>query len=324
MTKYFCTLFDRNYLIKGLAMMESLKRHCSDAHLHVLCMDDLTKEILTKLNLSYVTCLALHEVEDEELLAVKQSRSIAEYCWTLSPCLPWYIFQKNKSVDSIVYLDADLFFFSELQPLFDEESGSSITIIEHRFPPALRKLEVNGRFCVEWIGFRRDPQGMKCLEYWRQQCIEWCFHRLEPDRMGDQKYLDKWPEKYDRLHILQHLGAGLAPWNYGGYSFKCNQNGEITVNGFPLIFYHFHQFQLLSNGKFDRLSNAYKILGPEPKKVYEIYEHAIAKTLLQVRRLDPQFAYGIRPYMKVKSQRIAQMFLSDGLKAWMKKFIKAV
>ena len=324
MAKYFCTLFDRNYFLKGLAMIQSLKMHCSDAYVYVLCMDDLTKEILEKFHLDYVTCLTLAQVEDEALLAVKQSRSMAEYCWTLSPCLPWYILQRNHEVDSIVYLDADLFFYSSLQPLFDEVADSSITIIEHRFPPALSHLEVNGRFCVEWVGFRRDRQGMKCLQRWREQCIEWCFHRLEFDRMGDQKYLDKWPGEYEKLHILQHFGAGIAPWNYGGYSFDLDHNGDITVNKQPLIFYHFHQFQLLSNGQFDRLSDAYRILGPEPKKVYEVYERAVEQALLQVRRFSPEFSYGMRPYMKIKVQRLFQKFLPEKIKVLLKKFIKAV
>ena len=249
---------------------------------------------------------------------------MAEYCWTLSPCLPWYLLQQNPDIDSITYLDADLYFFSSLQPMFDEIGDASVVIIEHRFPPERKNLEINGRFCVEWVGFSRDEQGMACLARWREQCIEWCFHRLEEDRMGDQKYLDQWPGRFSRLHILRHLGAGVAPWNYSQYSFGQDGQGSISVNGAPLIFYHFHQFQLLSNGGFDRLSATYRALGHEPTPVYEAYETALIDVLRDIRELRPNFTAGMKPALRIKSQRLAQYLLPLPLKQFLKKFIKAV
>jgi hypothetical protein len=321
---HFCTLFDSNYLLKGVAMLRTLKQHCHDAHVYVLCMDGLTREILKQMDLPHVTCLSLSEVEDEALLAIKPGRSVAEYCWTLSPCLPWYVLQHNPDIDAITYIDADLYFYSSLQPLFDEIGDASIVIIEHRFPPAMKHHEVKGRFCVEWVGFKRDEQGMACLAHWREQCIEWCFHQLEEDRMGDQKYLDQWPGKYSGLLILQHPGAGVAPWNYSQYRFGRDERGTITVNGAPLIFYHFHQLQLLSNGRFDRLSGAYRAMGPEPEVAYQAYEVALTRVLQEVRALQPGFSAGMKPWLRIKSQRLVQYLLPQSLKELLKKFVKAV
>jgi hypothetical protein len=322
--RHFCTLFDVNYLLKGVVMLRSLKRQCPEAVVHVLCMDDSTRDLLEQLQLTDVRLLTLAQVEDAALLAVKPTRGIAEYCWTLSPCLPWYVLEHNPDVESITYLDADLAFFAPLDPLFDEIGSASITIIEHRFPPARKHLEVNGRFCVEWVGFRRDLEGMACLARWREQCIEWCFHRLEEDRMGDQKYLDQWPGKYSGLHILQHTGAGVAPWNYSQYRFGKDAGGSFTVDGAPLIFYHFHQFQLLSNGSFDRLSGAYTSMGPEPESVYAAYEAALTAVLKEVRALQAGFSAGLKPVLRIKTQRLVQYLLPQSLKQLLKKIIKAV
>ena len=321
---HFCTLFDSNYLLKGVAMLRTLKQHCPDAHVYVLCMDVRTREILAQLDLSCVTLLSLPDVEDEALLAVKPARSVAEYCWTLSPCLPWYVLEQNPDIELITYLDADLYFYSAVEPLFDEIGDASIVIIEHRFPQAMKHHEVKGRFCVEWVSFRRDEEGLACLARWREQCIEWCFHKLEQDRMGDQKYLDQWPDKYDSLHILQHLGAGIAPWNYSQYRFGIDNQGLITVDETPLIFYHFHQLQLLSNGSFDRMSDAYRAMGPEPEPVYRAYEATLTLLLREVRTLQPNFVAGMKPWLRVKSQRLVQYLLPQSLKEILKKFIKAV
>ena len=322
--QHYCTLFDVNYLLKGLAMLRSLKRNCPDAHVHVLCMDGQTRVILEQFALPYVTYLSLSEIEDESLLAVKPNRSVAEYCWTLSPCLPWYVLRHNPKIDFITYLDADLYFYSSLQPLLDEIGDSSIAIIEHRFPPAMKHHEIKGRFCVEWVSFRRDEQGLMCLTKWREQCIEWCFHRLEENRMGDQKYLDQWPNEYKYLHILKHLGAGVAPWNYSQYQFSKDDLGLITVNGEKLIFFHFHQLQLLNNSTFDRMSNNYRLMGAEPEDVYQAYEETLLALLQEVRFLAPGFSAGMKSRLVIKSQRLVQRLFPQLLKEFLKKFIKAV
>lgn len=308
-TRYFCTLFDSGYLLKGLAMIRSLARFCPDLKIHVLCMDEQTKYILQSLGLPFVNLITLAEVENEELLKVKVDRGVAEYCWTLSSCFTWYIIQNHPEIDLLTYVDADLFFYSDVQPLFDEIGDASIAIIEHRFTPRLKHREVNGRFCVEWVGFRRDEQGLACLSRWRNQCIEWCYYRLEDGKMGDQKYLDEWPGRYSSCHILMHPGAGVAPWNYAQYSFGIDHSGNITVEEAPLIFYHFHQFQLLTHGKFNRLSNFYTSECPEPSLVYEAYEAELKKCLSDVRAIVPRFKAGLKSFSRVLARRLIQQYV---------------
>lgn len=303
-------------------MLQSLAVHCHNAKVFVLCMDAQTEELLSQLNLPYVTCIRLSQIEDEALLAAKASRGVAEYCWTLSPCVPWYVLQNNPDIEFITYLDADLLFYSDVEPLFDEIGQASVVIIEHRFSDRLKDREVNGRFCVEWVSFRRNTEGISCLSRWREQCIEWCYYRLEDGKMGDQKYLDEWPERYSECHILQHPGAGIAPWNYDRYQFGQNADGEITVQGQPLIFYHFHQFQLLDNGNYDRLSSFYTAHCKEPESVYAAYEHALEDCLAQVRRIDPQFKGGLKPVANVRSRRFVQKYMPMWAKEVARRFLR--
>ena len=87
----FCTLFDKNYLHKGLALYESLISNCDEFILWILCMDDITYSILEKMQLSNVKLIHLDEFEDEVLLSVKRKRSIGEYCWTCTPSIISYV-----------------------------------------------------------------------------------------------------------------------------------------------------------------------------------------------------------------------------------------
>ena len=320
--RYFCTLFDCNYLFKGVTMLRSLVEYCPDARVHVLCMDVRTRDILTRLDMPFITCILLADVEDEELLEVKKDRGLAEYCWTLSSWFTWHVLQTNPAIDFITYLDADLLFYSSVEPIYEEIGSNSIAIIEHRFTPRLKKWEVNGIYCVEWVSFRRDEEGMACLFRWREQCLEWCYYRLEDDRMGDQKYLDVWPQRYQSCHIIKHAGAGIAPWNYAQYEFGHNSDGNITVEGEALIFYHFHQFQLLDNGKFDRLSSHYTSECAEPADVYEIYESALGRAIEAIQKVDADFSAGFKSVSKITFRRWIQRFFPQRIKEMIRRFVR--
>ena len=242
MTYYFCTYFDINYLPRGLALYTSLKRHCRNPFvLWVLCMDDETYQVLAHMALSEVRPVSLAEFEsgDDELVAAKSTRSKVEYYFTCTPSLPLWVLNNHPEVDLITYLDADLYFFADPMPIFEEMGTDSILAIEHRFPPHQRRKEVCGVFNVGFLSFRRNDEGLGCLRWWRDRCIEWCYDRVEETRFADQKYLDQWPRLFLSLTVLQHRGAGLAPWNLANYEIRCS-DGQVTVDGEPLIFYHFH------------------------------------------------------------------------------------
>ena len=64
-----------------------------------------------------------------------------------------------------------------------------------------------------------------------------------------QKYLDDWPTRFENVVVLQHKGAGLAPWNLAGYSTSI-QGNQVFVDDDPLIFYHFSGFKMVTNQIF--------------------------------------------------------------------------
>jgi hypothetical protein len=245
--RYFCTYFDRRYLPQGLALYESLNRHCSEFRLWVLCLDSGTYESLSALKLPHIDLIELDQLErdDASLQEAKANRSLLEYYFTCTPSLPLFILRNNPAVDLITYLDADLFFFSTVEPLFDEIGNHSIAIIEHRFPPAFRKAQRHGVFNVGWVSFRRDDHGIACLQWWREQCISWCSDKIDGNGFADQKYLDDWPTRFQNVIVLQHKGANLAPWNLANYEISVRA-GDVYVDNEPVIFFHFHGLKPLN------------------------------------------------------------------------------
>jgi hypothetical protein len=193
------------------------------------------------MNLPGLIPISMNEFEagDEALQQAKATRSAVEYYFTCSPSLPLYIFRENLEVDMVTYLDADLYFHRDPEPLFEELGDGSIAIIGHRFPPGKEHLAKAGIFNVGWVSFRRDEQGLACLSWWRERCLEWCYDRFEDGKFADQGYLDAWPSMFPGVRILQHKGANLAPWNIARYKLEWD-GSSVLVDGEALLFFHFH------------------------------------------------------------------------------------
>lgn len=267
----YCTLFDSNYLTRGLAMYESLKRYSDRFHLYIFAFDDRSYELLKKLNLEFVTVVSLQEFEDDELLALKSGRTAGEYCWTCTPSIIKYSIEKYN-LDSCTYLDADLYFFSNPAILIKEMGEKSVLITEHRYTPEYDQSATSGIYCVQFMTFKNDTNGMRVLNWWRESCNTWCYARFENGKFGDQKYLDDWTTRFDGVHVLQHLGGGVAPWNIQQY--------KLEEKPFELVFYHFHGLKFLPDEKVEL--GSYKLRKFDLKMLYKPYLAHLEKIKKQI------------------------------------------
>jgi len=296
---HFCTLFDRGFLPQGLALWASLCRHEPEAMLWVLALDDETADALHTRAEAGLHVVPLAEVErgDAALAAAKANRSRVEYLFTLSPCWPLWLLQRQPDLEGITSLDADLYFFASPQPFFDEigAAGASVGIVAHRYPPALRHLEAWGRFNVGIQHFKNDTAGRAILEDWRSRCLEWCHDRLEPDRFADQKYLDAWPERFgSAVHMVVHPGVNAAPWNWSGTAWTMSR-GRPCVAGRPLIAFHFAKFRPCGNGVWDSGQLEFAVMPRWLRAaIYEPYWRA----LQQSGRAPASAARGVRAGLK--------------------------
>lgn len=247
----FCTLFDSTYLSRGLAMYNSLTNHCPHFRLFVFAFDDNCYNLLKSMNLPSMEVISLTDFEDKKLLEIKPTRTKGEYCWTSTPSTVLYVLDRFK-VDHCTYLDSDLYFFSSPQPLLDEMGDCSVLITPHRYTPLYDQSVKTGIYCVQFVTFKNNDQGRTVLDWWRNACIDWCYNRFEDGKFGDQRYLDDWPVRFEGVHVLQHLGGGVAPWNMQQYEFKKLEDGNIigtelkTKRQFPVIFFHFHSLVFVS------------------------------------------------------------------------------
>lgn len=267
MTENYVTLFNYNYLPQGLTMYFSLKKNLNNFCLWVVCMDSKVENFFLSKKYEKIKIIPLRKIENNQLLKVKKKRKFVEYCWTLTPFLPDYLFNKKK-IEKVTYLDADIFFFRSPIQIIDEfkKSKKSVYITEHGFHKDNDQSKVSGKFCVQYMIFKKNKSSKKILKWWQEKCIEWCFDYPDNGRLGDQKYLDQWPKLFKKnIHISKNRNFFQGPWTFD--RFNINEK----------IIYHFHGLKI--NNKKVYIYNNYGFTKLILKKIYLPYVEALRKTL---------------------------------------------
>lgn len=270
----FCTLFDSYYLHKGMALYLSLERVTQDFHLYVMAFDKNSYDKLNSFGFKHMTVELLDDFETPELKAVKPTRNKAEYCWTAGPSVIYHFLTKYK-LDKITYLDSDLFFLSSPEIIEQEAGDSSVVITEQGIGEEAAARY--GRYCVQYMTFRNDEDGLGTLTWWRDKCIEWCFQIMEPTRYADQKYLDEFPKRWKNVCVLKNLGAGIAPWNMLKYQYT---DHSLKYNGeeWPFVFFHMHGVIItVKDGILTAHSHHYALNKDVTRLFFEPYAALMAK-----------------------------------------------
>jgi hypothetical protein len=231
--EHFVTFFNDAYLPQGIALHNSMRRHIRDFCLWILCADDASFQALSKLKLENVKLLLLSDLETKELKLAKTNRNAKEYIWTLSPFAPRFVLEADVSIDRVTYIDADTWFLKDPRAIFREfeSSGKSVMITDHAYAPEFDRSETSGPFCVQFMIFSRN--GEQVRRWWEERCLEWCKEYYKDGKLGDQRYLDDWPDRFsDLVHVLQNKELILAPWNATRFPY-----GNAIV-------WHFHGLRL--------------------------------------------------------------------------------
>lgn len=309
MDQIFCTLFDSNYIDKGLVLYDSMCEFIGDFKLYVFAFDDKCFEILTQIKCKNMEVIPLKDFETKELLNVKEERTAAEYCWT---CTAWtikYVLEKYKE-PICTYIDADMMFFASPQQVFDDmrENGCSIIIVPHRFKNAEEEKKAHqtvGSYCVEFNTFINNDDGRKALNWWADRCLEWCFYAVPgtTEWYGDQKYLNVFPEMFEGVYICNHFGVGLAPWNNALVEYVEDEEVKIKVKQtgdvFPVVLYHFENVSFLCKHIL-HVSSGLKSKDLH-KKIYDIY---VERLIEKRREIHKEFNFTIRKNRRVVTKNV--------------------
>jgi hypothetical protein len=204
-------------------------------------------------------------------------------------------------VGPLCYTDGDVWFFSSPEPVFAEIGGAGLAVSPHRIPP--RALGLPG-VCLEThrayglynsgAVFVADPA---VAEDMAARVFEWSYCDVVPrpgrrPLFGDQAHLEDVAERHG-AHVIQHPGFNVAPWNVARYSLA--PGNPPTVDGQPIVTYHFSSLRLNPDGTVAQLASApYEVekAAGARELIYEPYlrtstSRARSRRNFEPRRLEP-------------------------------------
>lgn len=295
-TRHIVIGVDGNYLHKAVVFYKSLSNFHNNFILHVFCFDDVAHKVLGTLKYKNIITYHASEFETKEILKVKASKErMYEYYWAINPFIARKIIKEQKT-DFVALADCDLMFFQSPEVIFDEFKGADVIIQPNNFSYQFENDFVPfGYYCTSFQCFRNNTNGRNVLEYWHAKCMEWCSHIREEGKFGDQKYLDDWRIRFEKVREVANVGTNVAPWNVQKFDLS-QKDGRVVINNkWPLIYYHYHSFKMnLLNYDYiitgDR-NLSYPISTEAVRLVYNPYIKIIKNVVKELKKIKEYEEY---------------------------------
>ncbi|MGG7058982.1 hypothetical protein ACQPUY_14340 [Clostridium nigeriense] len=288
----FSMVVSKTRLIQAIACFLSLYKTMDDFKIYILCVDEKSYEFLKKINLDRIVLVTIDELNRKDLLEIKASRKLNQYCWTLKPAFIKYIFTLDDSIERVTYIDSDLFFYQNPNLIFENQPDASVLLSSGEIFLPMASKDINqtvqsltGNFNSGFISFKKDIDGLACVNWWDKMCIESCTSNPKDNKFGDQKYLDDMPFLFNNVYEITTPGINIGHWNYLKYKFTV-LNDTIVVNNNKLIFYHFSGFRIISKYDIRQVHEENRVNIPF---IYQIYRRALEKIIDDVEKIDPEF-----------------------------------
>lgn len=215
---------------------------------------------------------------------VRKTRSERDVAWTMQACLPLWMMSMSevKEGDLCVYVDSDVFFFTDFTPILKGLPEEPFVFSgRHHFPPG-KENDSAGKWNNGLMVWRNQMDAAIHAKSWATDSI----NRWEPH---EQKLLDGWAIGGKFADLPPECDVG--PWR--AESICCLDDHEACVEALdseggkrrwnPIQSYHFHEFRrgagknpVTINGQPWNLTN-YDLPEDVIETVYEPYKQAMAR-----------------------------------------------
>jgi hypothetical protein len=238
------TICATNYLGKALALRQSYLTFHPKSDFYLLIVD---KKYNKPHNLAAdVKILWAEDLDIDNFTHYAMKFDVIELCTAVkAPALSKLL----KHYRKVLYLDPDIYLYSDLGPLVSDLESCSIAVTPHTLTPVMDGEAPSdldflrmGAFNLGFIGVSKCEESFSFLEWWSRRCLEYGFYEPQLGLAVDQKWVDLAPSFFPGLKILRDPGLNVAYWNLHERMISKRDKTWLVNEKFPLRFFHFSAF----------------------------------------------------------------------------------
>lgn len=241
-----CTIVSPNYLAYARTVSASYLAQHPGHRFFVLIVADLPLADRSVFEGDGLTPIMLAEIGLEDVRGEGMKYDILELNTNVKPTFMKYLIQ-TFDLETLVYLDPDIFVYSPLTPVFDAlEDGASAVLTPHMTRPVddgklpgEQEMLYNGTYNLGFIAVRRCEQCWDLLNWWERRCLDLGFSEGRTGLFVDQKWMNLAPGLFDKVVILRHPGCNMAYWNLHERVLAQDGGGYLVNGSARLCFFHF-------------------------------------------------------------------------------------
>lgn len=256
MTIHVFTVAAGNYLPKARVLLASLRKHHPDWRLHFVVSDaSPPSDALAGLGADEI-----HQLDSLDIPNLRRwtfTHTLIELATAIKPFALKKLLAREDCAAAI-YLDPDIAVLSPMTEVKNALQTSDIVLTPHLTAPeqgipGIVANEIStmqhGIYNLGFIGVAARDEGRAFAAWWSERTYRYCREDIPDGIYTDQRWVDFAPAFFDRVKVLRSPGLNAAPWNLPTREMAGNLDAGLTVNGKPLVFFHFSQLGVMPDAR---------------------------------------------------------------------------
>jgi hypothetical protein len=261
------TSFNFAYAARACLLAESLKKSETNIEVIALLVDEMgapgSEEALRVMEQYFDRIVFADTIGIPNFRQWIFKHNVVEACTAVKPRMLEML--QSEGDGTIIYMDPDTLCFTPfIRQLLTANSGS-ILLTPHQLTPNNSSQSIHDnelgstKFGIFNLGFacvRPTIEGKSFAQWWRQSCEMACYEEVANGIFTDQKWCDLVPALFADYSVVRDPGMNVASWNLSQRKIVFNQDGEPSIDGSTLKFFHFTKIGSVGNAMIARYAGS--------------------------------------------------------------------
>ena len=225
----------------------------------------------------------LVEIGLQDVRGEAMKYDILELNTNVKPTFMKYLI-RTFNLESLVYLDPDIFVYSPLTPVFEALNGGAAVVLTPHLTapvddgkiPGEQEMLYNGTYNLGFVAVRRCEESERVLSWWERRCLDLGFSEGRTGLFVDQKWMNLAPGLFENVAILRHPGCNMAYWNLYERALTEDAAGYVVNQWARLCFFHFSGIVVDDPAMLSKNTNRFTLAErPDLAKLFAEYKAAV-------------------------------------------------